>query len=168
VNVSSYGHQFSPVDFDDLDIEKKEYNKFAAYGQSKTANILFARELNRRLAGRVEAFSLHPGAIMTPLAVHLSEAEINAFSKNMPADYAKTVPQGASTTLFAATSPDLTGRGGEYLEDNHVSSDLVLDPKNNPFDAHAGQAAHSKDDQAAARLWELSEKITGASLPSNL
>ena len=114
VVLSSAAHQASPVIFDDLQFERHPYDKWQAYGQSKTANALFAVALNRRLAPRgIEAFSVHPGMIMTDLMRHQGE-EATAMARQlrdsgrMPF---KSVEAGAATSVYAATSPALAGKG---------------------------------------------------------
>jgi NAD(P)-dependent dehydrogenase (short-subunit alcohol dehydrogenase family) len=158
VNVSSRGHRFSPVVFDDIHFDEREYDKWASYGQSKTANVLFAFELDRRLKGSgVSAFSLHPGGIMTELGRHLSEDDIKELMSRAPSGGFewKTVPCGAATSVYAATAPELEGRGGLYLEDCQVSSPRESD------EAEVGYEAWAMDPEAAARLWEVSERTLG-------
>jgi NAD(P)-dependent dehydrogenase (short-subunit alcohol dehydrogenase family) len=158
VNLSSRGHRFSPVVFDDIHFDEREYDKWASYGQSKTANVLFALELDRRLKGSgVSAFSLHPGGIMTELGRHLSEDDIKELMSRAPSGGFewKTVPCGAATSVYAATAPELEGRGGLYLEDCQVSSPRESD------EAEVGYEAWAMDPEAAARLWEVSERTLG-------
>ena len=128
VSVSSAGHSFSPVVFEDVHFERRPYDKWSAYGQSKSANVLYAVELDRRLsADGVRAFGLHPGGIVTELGRHLDAADlkqIRARASERSSDgkaFWKTPEQGAATQLFAATAPELDGRGGLYLEDVQVS-----------------------------------------------
>lgn len=167
VIVSSRGHQIAPVDFDDVDFREREYEKWTAYGQSKTANALFARELDRRGQEHgVRAFSLHPGQIITDLARHLSKEELDGFDafdadgkpKIDPEAGMKTVEQGAATSLWCATSPSLEGLGGVYCEDCDIAvvNDNELGRK--------GVAPWAMDDEAAERLWALSEDWTGRSI----
>jgi len=159
VSVSSCAHKRSPIRFDDINFEKQAYDKWTAYGQSKCANVLFAIEFHKRNHQHgVSAFSLHPGGIMTGLQSSLTMEEMTAMGwfdkEGKPNEMMKTVEQGASTSVYAATSPDLEGKGGLYLEDCAVST---VPPEVNHF---VGWAAHAKDEVAAARLWELSEKAT--------
>jgi NAD(P)-dependent dehydrogenase (short-subunit alcohol dehydrogenase family) len=161
VAVSSAGHTFSPVVFDDLHFERRPYDKWSAYGQSKTANILFAVELDRRLAARgVRAFAIHPGMIATELGRHLTSedlAMLGARAKQREASGQtsfKTVPQGAATQLFAATAPELEGKGGLYLEDSQISGTT-------PCPGGIGCAAYALDPEAAKRLWDVSEAAVG-------
>jgi WW domain-containing oxidoreductase len=139
--VSSAAHRFSGVNFDDLNSEKK-YDRWMAYGQSKSANILFARQLNHLLKGtKVEAFSLHPGSIRTGLGRSLNDEDIKRMT-NSPYRW-KDVAQGASTTVVAATNPDLAGQGGAYLSDCNIIPSM-------PYAA---------DMKLAEKLWEETEKI---------
>jgi NAD(P)-dependent dehydrogenase (short-subunit alcohol dehydrogenase family) len=158
VCVSSRGHHMSPVVFDDLHFARRPYDKWQAYGQSKTANILFAVGLERRLAAeRVHAFALHPGAIMTELGRHLVPEDI-AFLQSRGGSGGlqfKTVEAGAATSVFAATAPELEGRGGLYLEDCHVAA--VNDAPN----ALDGVKSYALDPALADRLWALSEAAVG-------
>ena len=124
VSVSSRGHHMSPVVFDDIQFERRPYDKWLAYGQAKTANVLFAVGLERRLGARgVHANALHPGAIMTELGRHLQPEDMRVppESRNRGMKF-KSVEAGAATSVFAATAPELEGRGGLYLEDCHVAA----------------------------------------------
>jgi NAD(P)-dependent dehydrogenase (short-subunit alcohol dehydrogenase family) len=163
VTVSSRGHRFSPVVFEDLHFERRPYDKWAAYGQSKTANVLFAVELDRRLSrAGVRGFALHPGAIVTELGRHLSRddlAELRARSPGGRGLVWKQVPAGAATSVWAATAPELEGRGGLYLEDCHVAQ--VDDAEG----AAGGVRSYALDPAAAKRLWSLSEAMVGQSFP---
>jgi NAD(P)-dependent dehydrogenase (short-subunit alcohol dehydrogenase family) len=145
VNVSSLGHQIASVDFDDPDFERRPYDKWVAYGQSKTANVLFTVALAAR---GVAAFAVHPGEILTGLARHLSDAELKAMGVGTKT--LKTVEQGAATTVWAATSPLLDGRSGLYCEDADVAE--VLEGR-----ADHGVRPYALDPEAAERLWALSE-----------
>ncbi|GAA4256863.1 oxidoreductase [Azospirillum formosense] len=168
VSVSSRGHQIAGIDFDDLDFERRPYDKWIAYGQSKTANALFAIALDRR--GRnhgVRAFSLHPGQILTELSRHLSAAEIAGFDaldaegrpRIDPSRGMKTVAQGAATSVWCATSPRLVGLGGVYCEDCDIA------PVHGAATGRRGVHPWAADDALAERLWCVSEALTGASLP---
>jgi NAD(P)-dependent dehydrogenase (short-subunit alcohol dehydrogenase family) len=159
VSVSSCAHKRLGVNFDDINFEKQGYDKWKAYAQSKTANVLFALEFDKRYRDKgVSAFALHPGGIMTGLQSSLSKEEMLAmgwFDKDGKInDRFKTIEQGAATSIYAATSPELEGKGGLYLEDCDVST---IPPEQFPF---AGWAEHAKDMKAAGQLWELSEKAT--------
>ncbi|HEY4202547.1 MAG TPA: oxidoreductase [Devosiaceae bacterium] len=166
VSVSSRGHHIAPVDFDDIDFERRPYDKWQAYGQSKTANALFAVGLDARGAtAGIRAFSVHPGSILSDLARHLTDEEIKAFNVYDdngnrvvdPARGIKTVEQGAATAVWCATSPQLDGLGGLYCEDCEVS---ILTPADSAV--RLGVKAWAVDPQASERLWQLSEKLTGA------
>lgn len=163
VNVSSNGHRFSPVVFEDVHFERRPYDKWAAYGQAKTANVLHAVELDRRLAGaRVRAFGLHPGGIVTELGRHLTPedvAELRARASGGSGFRWKSVEAGAATSVWAASAPELEGRGGLYLEDCGVARPKTAD------DAPSGYAAWALDPAAATRLWELSESMVGQRFP---
>jgi NAD(P)-dependent dehydrogenase (short-subunit alcohol dehydrogenase family) len=161
VALSSAAHRISPVHFDDIHFERRPYDKWQAYGQSKTANSLFALQLDElgQDAG-VHAFAVHPGGIMTPLQRHLSREEMEAagwFDEDgNPVRGFKTPEQGAATTVWAATSPQLHGAGGVYCADCDVA-DIVesIQP------GGGGVMAHAVDRDAAVRLWEVSAELTG-------
>lgn len=166
VAVSSRGHQIAGVDFDDINFEHRPYDKWVAYGQSKTANVLFAQALDRRAkALGVRAFSLHPGQILTNLARHLSDKEVAGFDaldsegnpKIDPEKGMKTPEQGAATILWCATSPQLAGKGGVYCEDCDIAE------VNTAEVGRAGVAPWAIDEAAAERLWDLSCDLTGLS-----
>ena len=123
VSVSSRGHHMSPVVFDDIQFERRPYDKWLAYGQAKTANVLFAVGLDRRLGTRgVHANALHPGGIMTELSRHLQAEDWEFLQTRTSGMKFKSVEAGAATSVFAATAPELEGRGGLYLEDCHVAA----------------------------------------------
>ncbi|MEU3339081.1 oxidoreductase [Streptomyces sp. NPDC002144] len=172
VSVSSRGIRFGGVDFDDLHFEHRPYEPFVAYGQSKTANALFAVELDRR--GRTEgvrAFSVHPGIIIdTGLIKHL-DPEIVRASGTVdedgrpvidPARQWKTVQQGAATGVWCATSPRLAGLGGVYCENCDVSPLVTPETEAAWYDSERtpGVLPGAVDPEAAARLWEVSERLT--------
>jgi len=164
VSVSSRGHRFSPVVFDDLHFERRPYDKWEAYGQSKTANVLFAVELDRRLADAgVRANALHPGAIATELGRHLSGEDIATLRSRAPGGKLtwKSVPAGAATAVWAATAPELEGRGGLYLEDCRVGRERTSDDQEDGFEPYA------RDPEAAARLWRVSEDLVGETFPAS-
>lgn len=162
VSVSSRGHQIAGMDFDDIDFRRRHYDRWIAYGQSKTANVLFAVELDRR--GRedgIRAFSLHPGQILTNLARHLSDEDIAGFDA-LDADGKpivdpdrgmKTPQQGAATIAWAATSPLLADKGGLYLEDCNIAPVHAGDP------GRKGVARYAIDPVAGVQLWELSDRM---------
>jgi NAD(P)-dependent dehydrogenase (short-subunit alcohol dehydrogenase family) len=156
VNLTSGGHLISDIHWDDPNFAHHPYEKWTAYGQSKTANVLFTVELERRLGARgVHAFAVHPGMIMTDLGRHLTQddfATLRAMAESAPGGGGlppfKSIPQGAATTVWAATAPELAGHGGTYLADCAISSE------------HAPWAT---DADAAQRLWTLSEHLVGQS-----
>ena len=165
VNVSSQGHQFAPFDFDDPNFDNRAYETLQAYGQSKTASNLFAVELDSR--GRefgVRAYSLHPGSIGgTELAreapqdlfqkMGFCDADGNLFPEVLAS--LKTVPQGAATTVWCATSPLLAHIGGVYCEDADVAQ---LASDSGPS---SGVKHYSLEESNAKRLWRWSEETTG-------
>ena len=160
VCLSSRGHHIAPVDFDDLNFERRPYDKWQSYGQAKTANVLFAVELDRRLGGRgTRAFAVHPGAIVTALGRHLQPEELQFLQARSRGIQFKSVEQGAATSCFAETAPELDGRGGLYLEDCHVAE------VNDAPDALDGVKSYALDRANAARLWEVSEKLVGQRFP---
>jgi NAD(P)-dependent dehydrogenase (short-subunit alcohol dehydrogenase family) len=162
VSVSSRGHRFSPVVFEDIHFERRPYDKWSAYGQAKTANVLFAVELDRGMrAAGVRANALHPGAIVTELGRHLQPSDIEELRSRAPGGRMewKTVPCGAATSVWAATAPELEGRGGLYLEDCHVAA-----LRSSPAD-EGGYEAWALDPEAAARLWRVSEEMVGERFP---
>jgi len=151
VSVSSRGHQYSPVVFDDINFERREYDPWLGYGQSKTANILFAVEATNRWADDgILTNALHPGAIETNLARHL-DPEFISNLKAQPNVTFKTIEQGAATSVLLATSPLLEGIGGRYFED---CNEAVPHPGG---DSRIGVKDYALDPEAAQRLWELSE-----------
>jgi len=165
VSVSSLGHMVAPVDFDDPNFERRPYEPGAAYGQSKTANILFAMELDARGGGEgVQAFSVHPGMILTNLPRYMAPGQLEALGgvdeKGSPiidpSKGLKTPEQGASTIVWCAASPRLEGLGGVYCEDCDVAISTPADaPPGSP-----GVRAWATDPALAARLWSLSEHLT--------
>jgi NAD(P)-dependent dehydrogenase (short-subunit alcohol dehydrogenase family) len=160
VSVSSRGHQMSPVVFEDIHFEKRPYDKWEAYGQAKTANVLFAVEIERRLGGRgVHANALHPGVIPTDLSRHMVPEDYERLRSRQPGGKLrlKTVEAGAATSVFAATAPELEGRGGLYLEDCHVAEVDDADG------AAGGVRSYALDPEAAKRLWTVSEEAVGQS-----
>lgn len=167
INVSSQGHQFAPFKFEDPNFLNRDYETLQAYGQSKTASNLFALELdNRAKAHKVRAYSLHPGSINgTELA---REASLELFQQMgffdaegniLPEIVAslKTIPQGAATTIWCASSPLLDEIGGVYCEDADIA-ELASDSS-----ITGGVKLNSLDEDNAKRLWELTEEMTGIS-----
>ncbi|GKT46450.1 WW domain-containing oxidoreductase [Colletotrichum spaethianum] len=158
ISVSSMAHRFGKVRFDDFNFTKDPYEPWSAYGQSKTANIYFANEVERRYGSKgLHALSLHPGIIATNLSQYLpkehleSIAKDEALQKNM-----KSIPQGAATTIYAAISKEWEGRGGKYL------SDLVEQgPADMGSQSEPGYAPWAYDEVSAKQLWEESNKLVG-------
>ena len=174
ISVSSRGHRIAPVDFDDLHFARRPYQKWKAYGQSKTANVLFALGLDARGAAfNVRAFSLHPGSVVTDLARHLSDEDLAALGGDrshpkghVPAGRAagaggdfKTIEQGAATAVWCAVSPMLTGMGGVYCEDVDIARKVANEDPN-----PSGVRAWAVDDEFSERLWTLSEESLGLAL----
>jgi NAD(P)-dependent dehydrogenase (short-subunit alcohol dehydrogenase family) len=169
VALSSFGHRRAGVDFHDPNFERRAYDPWIAYGQSKTANALFAVALDSIGQRRgVRAFSVHPGGIATDLIRHMSQAQIEAsqiLDKDGkpiidPANNKKTPAQGAATSVWCATSPRLDGMGGVYCADCDIARAL---PNDDSTELH-GVRPRATDPVAAGRLWQLSEQLTGATL----
>lgn len=155
ITLSSAGHRFSPVDLDDPNFTHRPYEKWKAYGQSKTANSLFAVELDRRMRDLgVRSFAVHPGRIAdTGLNRYMDESEFASASNASPS-LMKTVEQGAATTVWVATSAMLDGQGGVYCADCDISP-LVTDLEANP----AGVLEWAINPETAHALWDLSETM---------
>ncbi|MFF8693906.1 SDR family NAD(P)-dependent oxidoreductase [Streptomyces sp. NPDC015144] len=152
VSVSSSAHQLSPVVWDDIHFAFRRYDPWLAYGQSKTANVLFAVEATRRWSGEgITADAVMPGAIHTGLQRHVEDAHA---STSIPAHLLKTVEQGAATSVLAAASPLLAGAGGRYYAD--CAQAEVLDRRGAPLQ---GVARYAVDPANARRLWELSTDL---------
>ena len=162
VCVSSAGHHVSPIRWDDIHFEKEAYDKWLAYGQSKTANALFALQLDEYCRERnIRAFSLHPGKIFTPLQRHLTTQEMMTAGwldkEGNPADPTfKTPEQGAATQVWAATAPKLKGLGGLYCEDCEIAK--LASSYTEPFCGVCDYAANLDE---AQRLWDLTAELTG-------
>ncbi len=161
VILSSGGHVLGDVDFDDPNWENREYDKFVAYGSSKTANILHAVEADRRLRGLgIRAYAVHPGTVATSLARYMSRSDFSRLRKYAAASTGArgeptdgfldfVMPEhGAATQVWAAVSPELADRGALYLEDCGVSETV---------------APYARDEQRAADWWTLSEKLCATS-----
>ncbi|MEY3361024.1 MAG: hypothetical protein RL531_743 [Actinomycetota bacterium] len=154
IALSSAAHRFSDVDLEDPNFTRGDYEPWVAYGRSKTANALFALELDRRLDGRAHAFSVHPGGIVTELGRHLTEESIATLMASMPEGGGmewKTIPQGAATTCWAATAPELAAHGGAYLEDCGIAA-RTDDPL-----SRSGVRDYAADPERAAALWTRTE-----------
>ena len=161
VSLSSIGHVRSDIRWDDPHFKTGDYEKWASYGQAKTANALFAVGFNKRFKDQgVTANAVMPGGILTPLQRHLPIEEQRAMGWLDENDKAvtgfKTTEQGASTSVWAAVGSELEGVGGLYLED---CAQAVAWSKENP---RAGVMPHALDAESAERLWALSVETTGA------
>lgn len=165
VALSSSGHALNGLDLDDLNFETREYNKWTAYGQAKSANALFALSVDKiGESKRVRAFAVDPGAIATPLQRHLTMEEQMAFGwfdeEGNLNEMFKTTEQGASTTVWCATSLLLNGSGGVYCENCNVAEPWKAG--NPPM---VGVYPHVRDETLADKLWVESEKLTGVKFP---
>lgn len=166
--LSSAGHRYSNVDLEDPNFERTEYEPFRSYGRSKTANILFAVEFDRRhRATGIRAAAVHPGGIRTELTRHIGDhvekmiAAINerARSIGQPDFTWKSVEQGAATTVWAAAKASAEEIGGRYCEDCHVAEPVdATDPA-----VRHGIRPYAADPENAKALWALSEKMVGES-----
>jgi NAD(P)-dependent dehydrogenase (short-subunit alcohol dehydrogenase family) len=165
VNLSSAGHRYSDVDLDDPNFERTPYDPWTAYGRSKTANILFAVEFDRRHKGNgIRATALHPGGIETELARHLGEGgirerleHINAQARaaGEPEIKLKTVPQGAATSVWAGVVAAADDVGGRYCEDCHVAE---IEPD---ATKRTGVRPYALNPETAKALWAKSEEMVG-------
>lgn len=174
VSVSSMGHHLSDIDWDDINFERRPYDGWVAYGQSKTANVLFAVELDRR--GRdegIRGFSLHPGGIVTGLARHIPLEQLKQAGNIDPDGEPvidpdrdmKSIAQGAATHLWCALSEQLDGSGGVFC----LNSDIApIDAGEVSADGRRiyGVAPYAVDALSAERLWELSQAMTGLRDPA--
>lgn len=165
VNVSSHGHQFAPFHFDDPNFLQREYETLNAYGQSKTAVNLFSMELdNRARSSNIRVYAVHPGSIggtelgrEAPLELFRKMGFVDASGTILPevAASLKTIPQGAATTVWCATSPLLNHIGGVYCEDADIATlcdDISYQKGVNPC---------SLDEGNAKKLWTLTEEMIG-------
>lgn len=157
VMLSSAGHSLSDVDLDDPGFDRTPYDAWTAYGRAKTANVLFAVELDRRLRDRgVRAAAVHPGGIMTELGRHLTDETLGVLNERLTERKVefKSVPQGAATTVWAGFVADAGEVGGRYCEDCHVAT-VVDDP------VKIGVMRYALDPDTAAALWTRSEELVG-------
>jgi NAD(P)-dependent dehydrogenase (short-subunit alcohol dehydrogenase family) len=165
VNLSSAGHRFSDVDLEDPNFETTPYTEFGAYGRSKTANVLFAVEFDRRHKARgVRATAVHPGGIQTELGRYMTPevtqamiASINAANQaaDAPAFSWKTIPQGAATSVWAGVVASADQVGGKFCEDCHVA-EVIDDPT-----FRGGVRGYALDPEHAKALWAKSEAMVG-------
>jgi NAD(P)-dependent dehydrogenase (short-subunit alcohol dehydrogenase family) len=163
VCLSSAGHRFADVDLDDPSFERGGYSEFAAYGRSKTANVLFAVEFDRRHKARgVRATALHPGVIQTELGRYMTPEIMAAMAASIaesakaagPASFSfKTIPQGAATSVWAGVVAAADAVGGQYCEDCHVA-----ELQENAA-ARGGVRAYALDAERAKALWAKSEAM---------
>lgn len=163
INLSSAGHRFGDAHLDDLNYERRDYDEWEAYGQSKTANVLFSVELERRVATvGIRSAAVHPGGIHTDLGRHmtsdlLEQLQARIAQSNPGGDFSwKSIPQGAATTVWAATTPDLAESAGVYCEDCGVAD--VSDDAG----ARAGVQSYAVDPERAATLWDRSMEMLAA------
>lgn len=159
VNLSSRAHHMAPTNLEDPNFESADYDPWLSYGQSKTANVLFSVGLEQRYADKgIHAYAVHPGGIMTNLGRHLTEEQSAALLKRVQesdSEFAwKTIEQGAATTCWAATAPDVEGKGGVYCEDCHVA-------EVDNHSAAGGVRSYALDQDSAETLWSLSEELVG-------
>lgn len=179
INVSSFGHQMAPFNFEDPNFEHREYHTLHGYGQSKTASNLFTVALDQRgQAAGVRAYAVHPGSIHgtelgreAPLELLQQLGFCDAQGNVLPAVAAtlKTIPQGAATTVWCATSPLLDTLGGVYCEDADVAEldEGQIDHRPDDPSTARGVQPYSLDEASAQRLWTLSEQLTGIVFPAN-
>jgi NAD(P)-dependent dehydrogenase (short-subunit alcohol dehydrogenase family) len=169
VNLSSAGHRYGNIDLNDPNFETTPYEPFVAYGRSKTANILFAVEFDRRHRDRgVRATAVHPGGIMTELARHMPDGAIEALVQQIQQQRAaageppfefKSIPQGAATSVWAGVVASADEVGGKYCEDCQVAK---LIPPDSPVSAiSSGVRGYALDPENAKALWKKSEALVG-------
>ena len=171
VNLASSGHRFSDVDLDDPNFERTPYDPFIAYGRSKTANILFAVEFDRRHKGRgVRATAVHPGGIQTELARHLDADALPKLVATLNEELAKegkppfefkTIPQGAATSVWAGVVANADEVGGRYCENCHVAT--VTEAQVSRLSE--GVRPYALDPERAKALWAKSEELVGERFP---
>src|SRR3984957_19392223 len=171
VTLSSAGHQISDVDIEDPNFERTPYEPFAAYGRSKTANILFAVAFDGRHRKRgVRAAAVHPGGIRTELGRHLDPTRLESIIEQMNKQLAaegkapfqwKTIPQGAATSVWAGVVAPADEVGGQYCENCHVghivADDVIISA------ISEGVRGYALDSPTAAGLWKKSEEMVGES-----
>lgn len=161
VFVSSLGHRFGDIRFDDYNFEAEAYDPWKAYGQSKTANLWTANEVDRRYNNQgLRAFSVQPGGVVeTTLLKHVSEDNKQAMVNDPTLKpRLKNTAQGAATIVWAAVSKSLDGLGGKYLEDVQAAQEWR--PEDGPWGL--GYAPHAYSPEKEGKLWELSLKLVGA------
>jgi NAD(P)-dependent dehydrogenase (short-subunit alcohol dehydrogenase family) len=169
VNLSSAGHRFSDVDLNDPHFEVTPYAPFVAYGRSKTANILFAVEFDRRHRERgVRATAVHPGGIATELARYMPDGAMETWVQQIQEQRAaageppfkfKSISQGAATSVWAGVVGSAEEVGGKYCEDCHVGELIGADSQVNAI--AKGVRGYALDPQKAKALWKKSEEMVG-------
>lgn len=163
INVSSLAHVRSDIDYNDVNFFEREYDPFVAYGQSKTANILFSIAFNKHYSSEgVISFGLHPGVIMTALSRHISDEIKKSWSSGDNQWRMKTVEQGAATSVWAATAPELEDKGGLYLEDCQISVPQTLEVMRPALAARKhiiGIVPYARGDENAEKFWKFTEKL---------
>ena len=166
VSLSSSAHSLTGILWDDIHFRNNSYDKWMAYGQSKTASSLVAIEFHRRMVDKgVSGFSVHPGGILTPLQRHLQKEEMVALGwmdedgspSEMAKNFFKTTSQGASTTLWCATSPSLNGIGGVFCEDCDIAK--RKNEVDESLQRYFGVADWAVDTEEASKLWDVTEKM---------
>jgi NAD(P)-dependent dehydrogenase (short-subunit alcohol dehydrogenase family) len=161
VLVSSLANRRGRIDFDDWNWKQRPFDKWLAYAQGKTANILFAKQASQFYASQgIKVYSVHPGTIFTDIQNEFTQEDWDTLGwidkeTGKPIERIKTAEQGASTTVWAALAPELENQSGAYCENCSVTQDIV-DPSTPLI---YGLAAHSVDMDSAKRLWELSESL---------
>jgi NAD(P)-dependent dehydrogenase (short-subunit alcohol dehydrogenase family) len=169
VNLASSGHRFSDVDLNDPNFETTTYEPFVAYGRSKTANILFAVEFDRRHRDRgVRATAVHPGGIMTELARYMPDGAIEAWIQQIQEQRAtageppfefKSIPQGAATSVWAGVIAHADEVGGKYCEDCQVAELIPVDSQVSAISK--GVRGYALGAENAKALWKKSEELVG-------
>lgn len=179
INVSSFGHQMAPFNFEDPNFNHREYQTLEGYGQSKTATNLFAVELDHRgKPFNIRAYSLHPGSVIgtdlgreepIELFKELGTHDANGELKPEVAATLKTIPQGAATTIWCATSPALNNIGGVYCENADIAEldTGKIDHQYDKPETLRGVQPYSVDQENAQRLWALSETLLGFQFLAN-
>jgi NAD(P)-dependent dehydrogenase (short-subunit alcohol dehydrogenase family) len=168
VNLSSAGHRFADVDLEDPNFERTPYKEFVAYGRSKTANVLFAVEFDRRHRERgIRAAAVHPGSIQTELGREMTDEARGELMRLIGVDPSaartaassfnwKSIPQGAATSVWTAVVADAEAIGGRYCEDCHVAEVVPADAK-----GRGGVRSYALDPAHARALWNKSEELVG-------
>ena len=166
VSLSSSAHSLTGILWDDIHFQNNPYDKWMAYGQSKTASSLIAIEFHRRMVDKgVSGFSVHPGGILTPLQRHLQKEEMvalgwmdeNGSPSEMAKNFFKSTSQGASTTLWCATSSNLNGIGGVFCEDCDIAK--RKNEVDESLQRYFGVADWAVDTEEASKLWDVTEKM---------